>query len=92
MEIIKENNDIILLYNKVEIERYNFTKNIDFNGLVNFLLTNNLQTKYTIAKEFKDKTPEEEGLVQLVKKILDDYNDKIDDYNKFIEDERQENN
>ena len=48
--------------------------------------------KYTIDKEFDDKTPEEEGLVSLVKDILNDYNTKVDEYNGFVKVQQEKNN
>lgn len=90
MEIIKEQDNIKLYHDKNLIETYNFSKDIDFKELVKFLLNENLKSKYTINKEFDDKTPEE-GLVSLIKDILNDYNTKVDEYNCFVK-SQQENN
>lgn len=91
MEIIKEQDNIKLYHDKNLIETYNFSKDIDFKELVKFLLNENLKSKYTINKEFDVKTPEEEGLVSLIKDILNDYNTKVDEYNCFVK-SQQENN
>ena len=91
MEIIKEQDNIKLYHDKNLIETYNFSKDIDFKELVKFLLNENLKSKYTINKEFDDKTPEEEGLVSLIKDIFNDYNTKVDEYNSFVK-SQQENN
>lgn len=91
MEIIKEQDNIKLYHDKNLIETYNFSKDIDFKELVKFLLNENLKSKYTINKEFDDKTPEEEELVSLIKDILNDYNTKVDEYNCFVK-SQQENN
>lgn len=91
MEIIKEQDDINLYNDKNLIETYNFSKDIDFKELVKFLLNENLKSKYTIDKEFDDKTPEEEGLVTLIKDILNDYNTKVDEYNNFVKGQQEKN-
>lgn len=91
MEIIKEQDDINLYNDKNLIETYNFSKDIDFKELVKFLLNENLKSKYTIDKEFDDKTPEEEGLVTLIKDILNDYNTKVDEYNSFVKGQQEKN-
>lgn len=91
MEIIKEQDDINLYNDKNLIETYNFSKDIDFKELVKFLLNENLKSKYTIDKEFDDKTPEEEGLVTLIKDILNDYNTKVDEYNSFVKGKQEKN-
>lgn len=92
MEIIKEQDNINLYNDKNLIETYNFSKDIDFKELVKFLLNENLKCKYTIDKEFDDKTPEEEGLVSLVKDILNDYNTRVDEYNGFVKVQQEKNN
>ena len=91
MEIIKEQDDINLYNDKNLIETYNFSKDIDFKELVKFLLNENLKIKYTIDKEFDDKTPEEEGLATLIKDILNDYNTKVDEYNNFVKGQQEKN-
>ena len=91
MEIIKEQATIKLSHDKNLIETYNFSKDIDFKELVKFLLNGNLQNKYTIEKEFDDKTSEEEGLVSLIKDILNDYNTKVDEYNSFVKSQQEKN-
>lgn len=91
MEIIKEQDDINLYNDKNLIETYNFSKDIDFKELVKFLLNENLKSKYTIDKEFDDKTPEEEGLATLIKDILNDYNTKVDEYNNFVKGQQEKN-
>lgn len=91
MEIIKEQDDINLYNDKILIETYNFSKDIDFKELVKFLLNENLKSKYTIDKEFDDKTPEEEGLATLIKDILNDYNTKVDEYNNFVKGQQEKN-
>ena len=92
MEIIKEQDNINLYNRNNLIETYNFSKDIDFKELVNFLLNENLNCKYTIDQEFNDKTPEEEGLVSLINDILNDYNTKVDEYNSFVKEQQEKNN
>ena len=84
MEIIKEQDDINLYNDKNLIETYNFSKDIDFKELVKFLLNENLKSKYTIDKEFDDKTPEEEGLVTLIKDILNKLNEEEYIYQEYM--------
>ena len=92
MEIIKDNDKINLYNNEELVETYTFSSDIDFKQLINFLISKNLQEKYTIDKEFDDKTPEEEGLISLIKDILSDYNKKVDDYETFLKNEQKKDN
>lgn len=92
MEIIKDNDKISLYNNEELVETYTFSSDIDFKQLINFLISKNLQEKYTIDKEFDDKTPEEEGLISLIKDILSDYNKKVDDYETFLKNEQKKDN
>lgn len=92
MEIIKDNDKISLYNNEELVETYTFSSDIDFKQLINFLISKNLQEKYTIDKEFDDKTPEEEGLISLIKDILSDYNKKVDDYKTFLKNEQKKDN
>lgn len=92
MQIIKKQDNINLYSDDNLVETYNFSKDIDFKGLVKFLLNENLNSKYTIDKEFYDKTSEEEELVILIKYILNDYNAKIDEHNDFIKRQQEKNN
>lgn len=92
MEIIKDNDKINLYNNEELVETYTFSSDIDFKQLINFLISKNLQEKYTIDKEFDDKTPEEEGLTSLIKDILSDYNKKVDDYETFLKNEQKKDN
>ena len=66
------------------IEKYNFEKEINFQELVNFLLNKNLSEKIIITDNIDKKDEKEENLIKLITGIIEDYNNKVGDYNQFV--------
>lgn len=82
MEIIKEN-ELIILKEEEIIEKYDLNEEINFKGLINFLLKKNLSSKVHIEDKITKKTDIEENLIKLIYSIINDYNDKVADLDKF---------
>lgn len=86
MIIDRNEKDIVLKENDSIIEKYNFEKEINFQELVNFLLNKNLSEKIIITDNIDKKDEKEENLIKLITGIIEDYNNKVDDYNQFVKD------
>lgn len=84
MIIDRNEKDIVLKANDSIIEKYNFEKEINFQELVNFLLNKNLSEKIIITDNIDKKDEKEENLIKLITGIIEDYNNKVDDYNQFV--------
>jgi|GEM_PF-5204548 hypothetical protein len=84
MIIDRNEKDIVLKENDSIIEKYNFEKEINFQELVNFLLNKNLSEKIIITDNIDKKDEKEENLIKLITGIIEDYNNKVDDYNQFV--------
>lgn len=84
MIIDRNEKDIVLKANDSIIEKYNFEKEINFQELVNFLLNKNLSEKIIITDNIDKKDEKEENLIKLITGIIDDYNNKVEDYNQFV--------
>lgn len=84
MIIDRNEKDIILKENDSIIEKYNFEKEINFQELINFLLNKNLSEKIIITDNIDKKDEKEENLIKLITGIIEDYNNKVDDYNQFV--------
>ena len=82
MEIIKENELIILKEDDI-IEKYDLNEEINFKGLINFLLKKNLSSKVHLDDKITKKTDIEENLIKLIYSIINDYNDKVVELDKF---------
>ena len=83
MEVIKENEYICLKENNVIIETYSFTEEINFRKLVEYLLSLNLSKKVTLFNNLKDLTNDEENLINLICRIVDAYNENVENLDKF---------
>ncbi len=84
MIIDRNEKDIVLKANDSIIEKYNFEKEINFQELVNFLLNKNLSEKIIITDNIDRKDEKEENLIKLITGIIEDYNNKVEDYNQFV--------
>ena len=84
MIIDRNEKDIVLKENDSIIEKYNFEKEINLQELVNFLLNKNLSEKIIITDNIDKKDEKEENLIKLITGIIEDYNNKVDDYNQFV--------
>lgn len=92
LKLIK-NNDVgkyFLVYanTDVEIESYDLTNSIDFSKLMNTLIQDELKNKYTINECDFEKNDEESVLFNLIKSILEKYNENVD---KFLTFKMEEN-
>lgn len=85
MEIVR-NEDKIVIRDDKEIESYDFNSEINFNKLINYLLKNNLSKKINLDNNIKDPTEAEDNLIKLIQKIINDYNTKVEELDKFKND------
>lgn len=90
MIIDRNEKDIVLKANDSIIEKYNFEKEINFQELVNFLLNKNLSEKIIITDNIDKKDEKEENLIKLITGIIEDYNNKVEDYNQFVKENDSE--
>lgn len=88
MEICREKDLIVLKESKTTIEEYSLNSEINFKKLISYLLNLNLSKKITVDNRIKDMSNTEENLVKLINKIIDDYNDKVDELDKFKRDNK----
>jgi hypothetical protein len=84
MKIIRKDNNIELNHDGNTIETYKLDEAIDFKLLVEFLLKDELSTSYTLEDFVDNPTNAEKDLISLVKDIIDKYNLKKSDFDKFI--------
>lgn len=85
MKIIKnENSKLVVIENDVEIENYDFEREITFSNLTKNLLQRNLDSKIELnIDETIEFTEEENNLVSIVKEIITNYNNKVEEFDKF---------
>lgn len=88
MEIVRKNGKIVLKHNLQIVEEYNFKENIDLKKFIEFLLKDNLTSEFTFEDKLEEKTTEEENLVSVIKELIDDYNKKVQEFQKFVSEER----
>ena len=83
MELIKNEEIIYLNDENTLIEKYDLNEEINFKCLVDYLLKKNLSSKVMLEDKEKKKTDSEENLIKLINSIINDYNDKVDELEKF---------
>ena len=86
MEIVKNNNVLELKENSTTIERYDFSKEINFNKLMEFLLNKNLKEKIQFEPNLEDFEEADVNLIGIIKDVISDYNNKVDEFNRFVQD------
>ena len=87
MEICREKESIIIKEKEV-IEEYNLNTEVNFEKLINYLLDLNLSKKIIVKNKIDDMSDTEENLIKLITKIIDDYNEKVDELDKFKQDNK----
>lgn len=85
MEILKNADEIYLIEGGVAepIETYNFTKEINFEGLMKFLLGKNLKEKVVLVVKIDNPSSEETNLIKVISSLIKSYNAKVDELEKF---------
>ena len=87
MEICREKESIIIKEKEV-IEEYNLNTEVNFEKLINYLLDLNLSKKIIVKNKIDDMSDTEENLIKLITKIIGDYNEKVDELDKFKQDNK----
>lgn len=87
MEVCRKDDSIIIKEKEI-IEEYNLNSEINFQKLIKYLLNFNLSENVVFENKIDDLNDSEENLIKIIKKIIDDYNEKVDEFNKFKEDNK----
>lgn len=90
MEIVKNNNVLILKEDDITIEEYDFSNEINFSKLMEYLLKKNLKEKIQFDPNLEDFEEVDINLIGIIKDVISDYNDKVDEFNKFVLDHSNE--
>lgn len=90
MEIVKNNNVLILKEDDITIEEYDFSNEINFSKLMEYLLKTNLKEKIQFDPNLEDFEEVDINLIGIIKDVISDYNDKVDEFNKFVLDHSNE--
>lgn len=84
MELTKINDKVVLREQNDEIEVYDFNNEITFSKLTKTLLSKNLEDKISLnIIHSEDLNENEQTLANMVKEILDNYNNKVEEFLKF---------
>lgn len=84
LKLIKDGSDLILKEESKLIEKYSFDKNIDFSDLIKYLTDYGFESKIDV--DCPDDLDENEAkLADLIKKILSNYNEKVEAYLEFLQ-------
>ncbi|MDD4188357.1 MAG: hypothetical protein PHX04_06385 [Bacilli bacterium] len=85
MEICRRTDEICLIENGVTepIETYNFSKEINFEGLMKFLLGKSLKEKVDLVNTIDNPSSEETNLIKVIGSLIKSYNTKVDELEKF---------
>lgn len=88
MEINKVD-DKIVIKEKTIIESYDFNSEINFKGLMEFLLSKNLSEKVSVDNKVVEPSEAESNLIVLINKIIKEYNDRVDDLEDFKKENKE---
>ena len=86
MEIIKSDVKYQLVEDDTIIEEYDFESEINFSKLVEYLLKQNLETKITHNIQLDGLEESEKVLYSFVKELIDEYNSKVEEFERFKND------
>lgn len=81
--------DNIVIKNGIDdniIESYSFDKEINFSGLTEYLLKQNLSKEIELKNNIADIQEKEQNLVNIINQIIEGYNSKVREYKKFLDD------
>ncbi|WP_302999250.1 hypothetical protein [Thomasclavelia spiroformis] len=90
MEIVKNNNILILKENNITIEEYDFNNEINFSKLMEYLLEKNLKDKVHFDPNLDEFEEVDINLIGIIRDVIYDYNNKVDEFNKFVSDYSKE--
>ncbi|MFW6047438.1 MAG: hypothetical protein ACOCP4_06620 [Candidatus Woesearchaeota archaeon] len=81
-----ENNIELLTEEDTIIETYKVDSEITFEGLIEYLIKLDFETKLNLVK-LDDSTEKEELLVEMINRIIQDYNNKVEEFQTFCEEQ-----
>lgn len=88
MRLIK-NDNILELWEDDKLEAYSFKDEIDFSKLIKHLCNLDFSKKVEFTDEITEKTDAEATLVSVITELINDYNSKVDEYEKFKSQQEQ---
>jgi hypothetical protein len=84
MKITRKNSFIELIHNGEIIESYKLDEAIDLKLLVEFLLKDELSSIFIVEDLVDNQTNPEKDLIALIKDIIDKYNIRKLEFDKFL--------
>ncbi len=87
MKIIKNDNNIKVIEDDF-CEEYSLDKEITFEKLTTYLLSKNLSVKIAIDEEPEENSENEQTLINIIKEIIDKYNEECEEYEKFLKEKK----
>lgn len=87
---IKRNGEMIqLLDDNNVIENYSFEEVINFKALSEYLLKKNLSEKVELDMKIEGPKTDESNLISIIEKIIDSYNERVAEFDKFMEERKE---
>lgn len=83
------NEKVVIFDGENKIEEYEFDKEIDFSKLVTYLIGCDFASKIELTDKIGNKKEQEENLVKFVKRIIDDYNSKVEKFELETKNDKQ---
>lgn len=84
MVIEKHDNELILKEKDIIIEEYKFDEEINFDGLMKYLLSKNLKEKIEFNPDLTMFNETDTNLINIIIYVISEYNKNVEEFNKFI--------
>ena len=84
MVIEKHDNELILKEKDIIIEEYKFDEEINFGGLMKYLLSKNLKEKIEFNPDLTMFNETDTNLINIIIYVISEYNKNVEEFNKFI--------
>lgn len=84
IKLIKKDNELILMEEEKEIEKYDYNKSINFEKLIKYLIQDKLENEINIILDEENFfSNEEKRLCEIIKTIIDEYNKRVNEFLDF---------
>ena len=84
MVIDKHDNELILKEKDIIIEEYKFDEEINFDGLMKYLLSKNLKEKIEFNPDLTLFNETDTNLINIIIYVISEYNKNVEEFNNFI--------
>lgn len=84
MVIEKHDSELILKEKDIIIEEYKFDEEINFGGLMKYLLSKNLKEKIEFNPDLTMFNETDTNLINIIIYVISEYNKNVEEFNKFI--------